>query len=177
MAAGLRLFFLRHGLADRDQFEGPDDAMRPLVAEGRRRMRVTAEFLARLDLRIDLILTSPLVRAVQTAEIVAARLGLDEAMHVDDRLGPGCDLAALAAILAGLPDDHRRLLLVGHEPSFSTLVAELTGCAVPLKKGALARVDLQPGRDPRGLLVWLLQPRVLLSCDLRSAADAGHGED
>jgi len=177
MPEGLRLFFLRHGPADRDQFDGDDDDLRPLVARGRRRMRVAAEFLARLEPGIDAVVTSPLVRARETAEIVASRLGLGDRVREDERLGLDFDLPALAAILAGLRDDHRRILLVGHEPGFSTVVGELTGGSrVSMKKGALARVDLTPGAGPHGRLVWLLQPRVLLSGD-PSADDGGPGED
>ena len=166
MADGLRLFFLRHGPADRDQYQGDDDDLRPLTDAGRRRMRVTADFVAGLDPGLDAVITSPLLRAAETAEIVATRLGLTDELTVDPRLGLGFDLPDLAAILAGLAQDHRRILLVGHEPSFSLVVGELTGGShVTMKKGALARVDLPYGGSPRGELIWLLQPRVLLSGD------------
>ncbi|MBD3220279.1 phosphohistidine phosphatase SixA [bacterium] len=165
MADGMRLFFLRHGPADRDQFDGDDDDLRPLVERGRQRMRAIAEVIARLDQKIDTVVTSPLVRAAETAEIVANRLGLQERLITDERLGLDFDVQALAAILAGLKNDRRRILLVGHEPSFSEVIGELTGGAVVVRKGALARVDLTPGQQQRGRLVWLLQPRVLITQD------------
>jgi len=164
MTPGLRLYFLRHGRADREAFAGDDDALRPLVDEGRRRTLVTADLLARFDARIDAVITSPLVRARQTADIVADRLGLREVLHEDGRLGLGFDLPTLAAMLAGLPADRRCILLVGHEPGLSQVIGEITGGAVVIRKGALARVDLTPGRKPRGELVWLLQPGIMLSC-------------
>ena len=164
MDGGLRLFFLRHGSADRSQFTGSDDDLRPLTEAGRQRMRTTAEFIARLESDLDLVLTSPLVRAAETAGIVAARLGLAATITVDARLGLGFDLPALAAVLAGLDGDQRHIMLVGHEPGFSGVIGELIGDGhVCMKKGALARVDLLPGKGPRGRLVWLLQPKVLLS--------------
>ena len=163
MTEGRRLFFLRHGLADRDQFHGDDDDLRPLTAVGRRRMGVEADFIADLAPDIDVVITSPLVRAVETAEIVAARLGLAGVVSTDGRLGFGFDSSGLADILAGLAAGHRRIMLVGHEPSFSQVVGDLVGGAdVVMKKGALARVDLVPGSEVRGRLMWLLQPRVLV---------------
>jgi phosphohistidine phosphatase len=173
MADGLRLFFLRHGPADRDQFQGEDDTRRPLVPRGRERMRRIAEVLVRLAPGLDAVVTSPLVRAAETAEIVASRLGLAERVQQDVRLDLDFDLPRLAALLAALREDHRRILLVGHEPSFSEVIGELTGgTRVVMKKGALARVDLTPGASTHGHLVWLLQPRVLLSGAPPPAADA-----
>ncbi|MEZ4386347.1 MAG: histidine phosphatase family protein [Candidatus Krumholzibacteriia bacterium] len=174
MTPGLRLYFLRHGRADRDQFAGPDDGLRPLVEAGRHRTRLVADLLLRLDSGIDAVVTSPLLRARQTAEIVAGRLGLTDTLIEDARLGPGFDLPTLAAVLAGLAGDPRRILMVGHEPSLSTVIGEIAGGRVVLRKGALARVDLTVGRRLRGELVWLLQPRVLLTC--QGAAEAAAHE-
>lgn len=164
MTTSLRLYFLRHGRADRQAFDGDDDALRPLVDEGRRRTWATADLLARLDPQVEAVVTSPLLRARQTAEIMADHLGLRDGPRDDAGLAPGCDLPALAALLASLPSDVRRILLVGHEPDFGQIIGEITGGAVVMRKGALARVDLTPGRRPRGELVWLLQPRIVLSC-------------
>jgi phosphohistidine phosphatase len=163
MADGMRLYFLRHGPADRDEYVGDDDDLRPLVERGRQRVRAIADTLAHLDQKIDTAITSPLVRATETAEIVVSRLGLEDRLLVDERLGLELDIQLLASILAGLKNDRRRILLVGHEPSFSTVIGDLTGGMVVMRKGALARVDLTPGEMTRGRLVWLLQPRVLLN--------------
>lgn len=165
MADHMRLFFLRHGPADRDQFDGDDDDLRPLVERGRQRMRAIADVIARLEQKIDTVVTSPLVRAQETAEIVVNRLGIADRLVTDERLGLEFDVQALASVLAGLKNDRRRILLVGHEPSFSEVIGELTGGAVVMRKGALARVDLTPGESQRGRLVWLLQPRVLITQD------------
>lgn len=171
----LQTYFLRHGRADRDRYDGDDDRLRPLVKEGRRRLAATARVLAGLELRFDAIVTSPLVRAEQTAAIIAEGLDLDDRLTVDPRLAPGFGMHELLEVLAaylaaaraaadGAGGPHR-LLLVGHEPDLSLLIGDLTGGDVVMKKGALARVDID-GRDlRRGGLVWLLQPQVLLGID------------
>ena len=155
----MRLYFLRHGRADRDAWSGTDFA-RPLTAEGVARLERTAVRLARLGLRPDAILTSPLVRARQTAEIAAAGLGREDRLREDDRLAGGFGPDALAAILADHAD-AAELLLVGHEPAFSETVGALTGGDVTCKKGSLVRVDLHATAPPAGTLVWLLPPRLL----------------
>lgn len=156
-----RLYFLRHGLADHPDFRGDDDH-RPLTRDGEVRMRRQTSCLVGLDLDLDVILTSPLTRAVQTAAIVAGGLGLADRVLEEPRLGAGFNVAALAAILTELPAGHRRILLVGHEPGISQVVGEITGGSdVVVKKGGLARVDLTDGEDLRGTLVWLLPPKVM----------------
>jgi len=163
MSTELRLFFLRHGLADRSEYTGTDDRERPLTGEGEIRMEREADFLAGLGLELDLILTSPLVRARQTAEILARRLGLEGRVREEDRLDPDFDTERLAAILSQVDGSVRNVMLVGHEPSFSEVVGEITGGSeVVCKKGGLARVDVAAGRKPLGRLVWLLPPKVLL---------------
>lgn len=161
MERSRRLYFLRHGLADHPHYQG-DDALRPLSREGELRMRHEAGYLAGLDLGLDVILSSPLVRATQTAAIVAGRLGLADRVLEEPRLGPGFDTEGLLEILRELPDAHRRILLVGHEPGFSTVVGAITGgSAVVVKKGGLARVDVDDPDAPAGRLVWLLPPAIL----------------
>ncbi len=156
-----RLYFLRHGLADHPDFQGDDD-QRPLSRDGEVRMRSQAACLDGLGLDLDVILTSPLTRAAQTAAIVAGRLGLADRVLEEPRLGAGFGVGALAAILAELPANHRRIMLVGHEPGFSLVIGEITGGSdVVVKKGGLARVDLHPDEELRGRLVWLLPPKMM----------------
>jgi phosphohistidine phosphatase len=176
MAEGRRRFFLRHGRADRDAYQGHDDDLRPLTDEGRALVRREAAFIALLGPGIDTIVTSPLRRAAETAAIVAARLGLDDRLRTDPRLGHAFAMPTLAGLLADLEDDARRIMLVGHEPGFSEVIGELIGGGrVVVKKGALARVDLLPGRGLRGRLIWLLQPPILISGG-RDRGDAGPAE-
>jgi phosphohistidine phosphatase len=165
----MELYFLRHGKAvDAPGPDAPDDFSRPLTDKGIEEMEAEAKALQALGIEPDVILTSPLVRAKQTAEIVARRLGLKKRLIETDALAPGCELNRLAKLL----DEHRSansLLLVGHEPDFSTLVAELIGTkpsAVELKKGGLALVELKPPvRRGGGVLHWLVAPKLLLRSD------------
>jgi phosphohistidine phosphatase len=155
-----RLYLLRHGLADRNAWDGPDDE-RPLTPAGKERMTRSAETMAHLDLGVDLILTSPLTRAYQTAEIVADRLGLRDRLHREIKLALGFGPAALAKILRDRVDAER-IMLVGHEPDFSLTVGAITGgCYVVCKKGSLVRIDLIGTAPPAGELVWLIPPKVL----------------
>jgi len=164
----MRLYFLRHGLAaNREDWPAEEDFARPLTARGRDQLEHTAEILAALDLRLDVILTSPLIRALQTAEIVAKRLDMLDRLVQDRRLSPGFDAGQLPAILPAHPG-AANLMLVGHEPDFSQIISALIGggCVV-CKKGGLARVDVPPvgawppGTRLAGELVWLIPPSVL----------------
>ncbi len=156
----MKLFFLRHGLADRSAWSG-DDFARPLTQHGVDRMILEAETIAKLDLPLDAILTSPLKRALQTAEIVAEQLNLLDRLKVDERLSPGFGRADLLAIL----EDHtyaEALMFVGHEPDFSyTIEGIIGGGTVVCKKGSLARVDLTDAGVLSGELVWLIPPKAL----------------
>ena len=157
----VELFFLRHGLADRAAGDGPDD-LRPLTPEGKERMAQEAEVMKSLGLDLGLILTSPLTRAYQTAEIAAIQVPSKQGLVVDERLRPGFDIPALAAILGDYPDLDS-LMVVGHEPDFSEVIGGVIGGAqLDVKKGSLARVQLYNIEPPRGELVWLIPPKVLI---------------
>lgn len=154
------LHLLRHADAgDPEKWQG-DDAARPLSEKGVRQAERLGRHLATVGFEPDAILSSPNVRALQTAEIVGRALGVSAT--VDDRLAGSLDPAGVAALLrdAGEP---RRPVIVGHDPDFSELLAELTGAPdLAMKKGALARVDLAEGVRPgSGVLRWLLPPDLL----------------
>jgi phosphohistidine phosphatase len=152
------LYFLRHGLADWPDWRKPDD-QRPLTEEGVKKMKASARTIAKLDLGLTLILSSPLVRARQTAEIVADRLGLKVTVH--PALGVGFSTARLAGLL-GECGDHKALLAVGHEPDLSEVIAGVVdGGKIVMKKGSLARIDMHSVEPLNGSLVWLLAPKVL----------------
>jgi phosphohistidine phosphatase len=137
------IYILRHG--DAEDGDG-DDAARRLTAKGRRQARAAGEALAALGAEIDACLTSPKLRATETAGLAADPLGLDPETAAELR-GGGFDAIALAA---GRGD----VLLVGHEPDLSTELARLTGAAAKLRKGGLAIVD-------GSTLIALLRPRDL----------------
>ena len=153
----MRLYFLRHGIADWPDWDPARDHERPLTKDGMKKLKAQAKRLTDLGVKFDAILSSPYTRAYQTADIVAGKLGLE--VKAEPLLAPGFNFDKLAQITASYAEDQA-LLLVGHEPSFSTVIAELTGGGrVQMRKGALARVDVNT--ELQGELVWLLQPKVL----------------
>jgi phosphohistidine phosphatase len=151
------LYLLRHADAgDPDQWTG-DDADRPLSNKGRRQAHRVADHLARIGWRPDAILTSPKVRARETADAVAEALGL--IATIDERLGSGFGQPELAEIV-GADAGRTRILLVGHDPDFSDLASLLVGAAIRLRKGSLIRIDLDAGARS-GVVRWLLPPDAL----------------
>ena len=124
-------------------------------------MALVAGVLARSGVAVDALLTSPLTRSRQTAEIAAAALGCADRLADDQRLAHGFDRKRLAAIVADHPG-ARTVMLVGHEPDLSATIAQLTGASVTVKKAGVARVDVDE-QTMRGTLVWVLPPRVFLS--------------
>ena len=154
-------FLVRHAqAADAATWPGADGE-RPLTDKGRARMERAAKALAALDLDVDAVVTSPLVRAKQTAAIVAKRLRLDDRLTEDARLAEGFGVAQLHAILVE-HGDANGVVLVGHEPSMSGLVAELVGGAtVDFKPGSVACIDLPRPNSVRGTLVWFAPAKLL----------------
>jgi phosphohistidine phosphatase len=138
------LFLLRHGDAEH---ETCDDAARRLTPKGERQARAAGAALAALGERIDACLTSPKLRAAETARLACEPLAGVEPEVAPELAGGGFDALALAA-------GRGNVLLVGHEPDFSDEVARLTGAKAKLRKGGLA--ILEPS-----LLHALLRPRDL----------------
>ncbi|MEI6669973.1 MAG: phosphohistidine phosphatase SixA [Acidobacteriota bacterium] len=163
MLSTCALYLIRHGIAADTTRACPDDASRPLTDEGVERLRIQFKGLRRLDVDIDHILTSPLVRAAQTAALLAEACRDAPDVIVVDALRPGGRYEALLAELARLPP-RRGVALVGHEPSIGMAAARLLGArdGVPFKKGAVCRIDVAtlPPAEP-GQLQWFLPPRAL----------------
>lgn len=163
MAGPFELYLIRHAIAAERGDAWPDDDKRPLTEDGIDRMRKAARGLARLDVSIDIVFTSPLVRARQTAEILAAALETRPSLVAIESLAPG---AAYAALMADLEKHGRRnrLALVGHEPGLGELAGRLLGSrhAIEFKKGAICRIDIDqiPPAGP-GELRWFVTPRIL----------------
>jgi phosphohistidine phosphatase len=138
------IWLLRHG----DAAEGSPDAERRLTDKGREQSRAAGAALKAIGVELDACLTSPKVRAAETARLACEQVG-DVEPQLEPKLAGGpFDAEALAA---GLGDD---VLLVGHDPDFSAAVHSLTGAQVRMKKGGLAGVD-------RGELIVLMRPRDL----------------
>ena len=149
------IHFLRHAHAGDPLKWSGSDFDRPLSAKGREQMARLGTLLALIGFSPDAIVTSPRLRAVETAELLAGRLGVRS--RIDVRLADPLSLSVIERILVDAGDPAQPLL-VGHDPDFSELVALLTGALdLPMRKGALARIDaerpLQPGC---GTLRWLL---------------------
>ena len=137
------IWLLRHGDAE----DGSPDAARRLTPEGEEQARATGAALARLDVALDACVSSPKVRARDTARIACEELGVD--VTEDDRLEAGP--FDVGEVTAGLGDE---VLLVGHDPDFSMAVHTETGAQVRMPKGGLAGID-------RGELKVLLRPHEL----------------
>jgi phosphohistidine phosphatase len=158
----MRCYFLRHGLAgDPAEWQG-NDFDRPLTDEGETRMAREAKTIDKLNLGLDAIVTSPLVRAKQTATIVAERLDLTDKLEEDPRVGGSFDIKGLSGILEQHPDADA-IMLVGHEPSMSDVIGTIIGGGtIDLKKGGLACVELRDPSSLKGQLVWLIPPKLLV---------------
>src|SRR5213083_1317867 len=150
----MKLYFLRHGEADWPNWKKPDDE-RPLTKRGKKEMRDVAKFLDRLKVRPDLIVTSPLPRASQTAEIAADYLKAK--VRKDELLAPGFGMSELRTVLKR--HQAKNLMLVGHEPDFTTVISGLTGASLKLSKGGVALLDVDTESD-EGKLLWLFLPKI-----------------
>lgn len=163
----MELYLLRHGRAvEPGDPEFADDSARPLTPAGRRQLRQSCATLRQLKLKFDLILASPLVRARQTAEIVAAELRCRKPLGFSANLRPGGDRRKLIGELNMLKAASEKVLLVGHEPDLggmiSLLVAGKTGAGFALKKGGLAKLEIGKLRAGQcATLAWLLAPKLM----------------
>ena len=163
MLSPCALYLIRHGIAADLSSACSDDAARPLTDQGTERLRIQFSALRQLDADIEHVLTSPLVRAMQTAALLKEALKPAPAIVVVEALRPGGRFDALMAELARLPS-VKGVALVGHEPSIGMVAARLLGARdpIPFKKGAVCRIDVDtlPPTEP-GQLQWFLPPRVL----------------
>lgn len=148
----LDLIFLRHGQADWPNWTASDDD-RPLTEAGKKETHEVAVFLANLGVRPQKIFTSPLPRASQTAEIAAEHLKAP--LVTSDCLAKGFSVRKLSQLLDEEKIDN--VMLVGHEPDFSSVIVKLTGGDVKLRKSGVARLRIDRNKM-KGQLHWLLPP-------------------
>mgnify|MGYP001170016060 CR=1 FL=1 len=157
------LYLVRHAIAAERGEAWPDDDKRPLTERGIARFKQGVAGLGKLDAVIDEILTSPLVRAKQTADLLSAGLDSKPPVRVLDALAPGHEPDQIMAQLARTAK-RRRIALVGHEPGLGELAAHIIGARRPLvfRKGGVCRIDLVGLTSKRpGALIWLVTPRML----------------
>jgi phosphohistidine phosphatase len=151
MADRIELIFFRHGLADWEDWHGPDDE-RPINPAGKSETHQVAAYLAEIGVKPAKILTSSLPRASQTAEIAAEHLSAP--IEVAKSLAKNFDAAKLVKLIM---NETGPIMLVGHEPNFSEVIEELTGGKIKLRKSGVARLTIDR-KKMRGRLDWLLTP-------------------
>jgi phosphohistidine phosphatase len=161
--AMLELFLIRHGVAEERGEEWPDDSRRPLTPDGIARLRKAARGLNAIGVGFDQIVTSPLVRTRQTADVFSEELKSKPPVATSDALAPA---GAPPAVIQEITKHVRkaRVALVGHEPNLGELAALLIGARTPLafKKGGICRIDFDM-LPPKGggMLRWFLTPKML----------------
>jgi len=158
----MELYLLRHGIAE-DAPPGHPDADRRLTAEGKKKTAEVIRLARRAGLEEPLVLSSPYARAVETARVAIAELGLKNEPVLTPALIPHSNPEAVWAELRDF-NKERALLLSGHEPLMGHLAAYLLntpGLRVDMKKSALVRIDVEGlGYVPYGTLRWMLTPRL-----------------
>ncbi len=161
----MKLYFVRHATAARKSTWRKDDDLRPLTRTGRVRFATAVDSLISAGvLSPQKILTSPLVRAVQSAAILDKALGGGVPIEEEYRLGHSFDLNDLRVLLAQKPRVSR-LAIVGHNPSMCEVLSQLTGEGdLDLRKGAVALVEITDAKMPAGRLMWLAPPTLFGPC-------------
>lgn len=158
----MQIYLLRHGIAE-DRDPSATDAARKLTAEGKEKLRRVLERAHGAKVEPGLIMTSPLVRAVETAEMAAEVLEYRKAIVRTEALIPESSPQSVWGELRERRDEGA-ILLAGHEPLFSATTSYLLGCpglAFDFKKGALVRIDMDRlSGEPRGVLQWVLTPKL-----------------
>lgn len=159
----MEVILIRHAKAgSADPNTWPDDHQRPLTAEGVAEQRSAARAMKKMGISFEFLVTSPLVRAAQTAEVVAEVYRWKEPPQVAEELGPSCTAAGVVKLLAKFPPDAT-VALVGHEPSFSRVAAALIGksgdAAIELKKSGVVGIAFEghPAQGA-GTLLYHLKP-------------------
>jgi phosphohistidine phosphatase len=153
------LYLMRHANAGAFRGNPVLDARRGLVKEGKEQCVLMARTLSALKVQIDLIVSSPLKRCLQTAQFLGTELGYDAKVEVSPALAPSGSYAEFQALLAGYAD-REGVLAVGHNPNVFQFLGRLItgngGASIRMRKGSLARVDMHR-HPPR--LQWLIDPR------------------
>lgn len=158
----MQVYILRHGIAE-DVKPGGSDADRALTNEGRKKLREVLRAAERADVVPSVIVTSPLLRAVQTAEVVIEVLGYANDLLRSEALIPSADPEDLWEEIR-VHQGVMQLMLVGHEPMLGKLAAFLLNSPslmIDVKKGALLRIDIDHfGAQPHGVLRWMVVPKL-----------------
>ena len=156
----MNLYLMRHANAGLSRGNPVLDAKRALIKEGKEQCMLMARMLSALKVQVDVIVSSPLKRALQTAQFVGTELGYEAKVEVSPALGLSADYAAFQQLLARYAD-YEGVLVVGHNPNLFQFLGRMItgngGAAIRMRKGSIARVDMD--RHPP-LLRWLIDPRM-----------------
>jgi phosphohistidine phosphatase len=166
MSDPMNLYIIRHAWAeDRDSLRWPDDDLRPLTVDGKQRFALLMKKLSHCGMAPSIIATSPLVRCVETAGLVAAAMPeMPKIVELDD-LRPGSNLAGLLRWTVRQADRHEEIAWVGHAPDVGCLTAALIGAddgLIRFAKGAVAALRFDgPPAAGSGELQWLATAKLL----------------
>ena len=162
--ATIELYLVRHAIAAERGPRYPDDRLRPLTPAGSKKFSDSIPGLVEIGVHLDMVLTSPLVRARDTAIILAAGLKPKPPVSETEALAPGGRPPALTEVIKTHAKKNRRLALVGHEPDLGELAARLIGArgSIAFKKGGICFIETE-GATPTGpgTLHWMLTPKAL----------------
>ena len=159
----MNLYLMRHADAGVARDNPVLDAKRALIKEGKEQCMLMARVLGALKVQVDVIVSSPLKRALQTAQFVGTELGYEAKVEVSKGLAPGADYAAFQQLLNKY-SDREGVLVVGHNPNLFQFLGRLVtgngGAAIRLRKGSIARIRMD---RPAPILQWLIDPRTASS--------------
>jgi len=159
----MNLYLMRHANAGVPRETPALDAKRSLIKEGKVQCMLMARILGALDVQVDVIVSSPLKRALQTAQFVGTELGYDAKVEISPALAPDASYSDFQEMLAKYSDSEG-VLVVGHNPNLFKFLGRLVtgngGAAIRMRKGSVARIDVD--RHPP-LLQWLIDPRMARS--------------
>ncbi len=156
----MNLYLMRHANAGLRRENPSFDAKRALIKEGKDQCMLMARLLSAMKVQVDLIVSSPLKRALQTAQFVGTELGYEAKVEVSPALAPDADFAAFQQLVEKYAD-REDVLMVGHNPNLFKFLGRIItgngGAGVRMRKGSVARIDMD--KHPP-LLQWLIDPRM-----------------
>ena len=157
----MNLYILRHASAGTRRVDSALDVKRPLDKEGKEQCLLIGRYLGALRIQFDLIISSPLKRALQTASLVGTEVAYDSTIQISEAMSPSGSVSGFQALVGSL-STNENVLVVGHNPNLpqflGSLVCAPKAASIRMRKGAIARVDLS---QRPGQLVSLVDPRLL----------------
>jgi phosphohistidine phosphatase len=155
------VYFLRHASANQHKILPKHDDERPIDKLGKQQCHVVGQALVAFGVKVDAVISSPLIRAIQTAELAVTELGYQDRIVISDAMRPEANFDQFHDLL-GHYSESKAIMVVGHNPSITEFLLHLmTGNepsdCVDFKKGAVAKIEVQ---GEKGVLHWLLTPKM-----------------